>query len=155
MRRSDTVAASSSGSGNPAHDFHNLEATILRFVSTLLPAHQLGAALPDEDRRSYVAIHTLAHAAFIQLHIRFAREGDVQSIEKCVRSARSAAQLVRHLVDSDYEYLDPTFGVRNIPFVSLLADMLIVHQGMLVGRRKRVRPGESSRSCVLAVTAIR
>lgn len=120
MRRSDNVHTSmASGLGNPAQDFHNLEATIARFVSTLLPAHQLGAALPDEDRRSHIITHTLAHAAFIQLHLRFAREGDNQSTEKCVRSARSAAQLVRHLVDSDYDYLDPTFGVRNNPLFSL------------------------------------
>lgn len=109
LRRTDPT--STSGTGNPAQDFQNVETTIARFVSTLLPIHQLGAGLPDEDRRSYVVTHTLAHAAYIQLHLRFAREGDVPSIEKCVRSARGAAQLVRHLVDSDYDYLDPTFGV--------------------------------------------
>ena len=104
MRRSDTAHPSSSTASNPAQDFHSLEATIARFVSTLLPIHQVGAGLPDEERRSHVVTHTLAHAAYIQLHLRFAREGDVQSIEKCVRSARSAAQLIRHLVDSDYEF---------------------------------------------------
>lgn len=155
LRRTDPT--SSSGAGNPAQDFQNLETTIARFVSTLLPIHQLGAGLPDEDRRSHVVTHTLAHAAYIQLHLRFAREGDVPSIEKCVRSARGAAQLIRHLVDSDYEYLDPTFGVSIIPLSSPArrANCFPLHSGVLVGRRQCVRPGEGPRCCVLAITAVR
>lgn len=112
---------SSSPPSNPVQDFQSLEQTISRFLTTLLPPHQLGAALPDEDRRNHLMVHTVAHAALVQLHLRFAREGEVQSLEKCLRAARGASQLARLFTDEDYEFLDPAFGVSLIDyFVSSL-----------------------------------
>lgn len=94
-----------------AADFRTHEITIGRFLTTLLPVHQLDAALPA-DRRAYVVVHTVAHAAVIELHQRFART-DPTSFEKCLRAARAALALVKHVADTDFEFLDPVIGVRR------------------------------------------
>lgn len=113
-----TRSASPAGSSSSpqAHSdvaamFAGLEFALSRFASTLIPAHQLSAALPDEDRRTHVVVRTLLHAAMVLMHLRFARAGQPTSLDKCLRSARAAAMLARQLTDADYEYLDPAFGV--------------------------------------------
>ena len=115
--RGGGTAGPMASTASSIQSFNTLEGTIVQFANTLLPAHQLGAGLPDKDRRAHVIVHTLAHAAYIQLHLRFAREGNVQSFDKCLRSARGAAQLIRLLNDLDYEFLDPVFVVRFIHIV--------------------------------------
>ncbi|KAI5118172.1 hypothetical protein M0805_008413 [Coniferiporia weirii] len=109
-----STGSQATGTSSPQMDSANifgaLEYALVRFAGALLPAHQLGAALPDEDRRTHVCVHTLMHAAVVLLNVRFARAGEQASLEKCVRSARAAAMLIRHLTDADYEFLDPTFG---------------------------------------------
>ena len=117
---------SSSPPSAELQEFQGLEMTISRFLTTLLPAQQLSAGLPDEDRRGHLAVHTLAHAALVQLHMRFASQGDVQSIDKCIRAAHSAAQLVRLLSDTDYESMDPGFGVRLLLHVGYSLTRLIL-----------------------------
>ena len=56
--------------------FAGLGFALSRFASTLIPAHQLSAVLPDEDRRTQVVVRTLLHAAMILMHLRFARAGE-------------------------------------------------------------------------------
>lgn len=102
---------SSSPPSNPLQELQALELTITRFLTTLLPIHQLSAGLPDEDRRSNLMVYTLAYAALVQLHLRFAREGDLQSLDKCLRAAYGAVQLIKHFTASDFDFLDPVFGV--------------------------------------------
>lgn len=94
--------------------FAGIEFALGRFASTLIPAHQLSAGLPDEDRRTHVAVRTLLHAAMVHMHLRLARAGEPRSLEKCLASARSAAMLARQLTDVDYEFLDPAFGVSLV-----------------------------------------
>lgn len=106
--------AAQQGPSDAAAMFAGLEYALSRFASTLIPAHQLSAALPDEDRRTQVVVRTLLHAAMILMHLRFARAGESASLEKCLRSARSAAMLARQLTDTDYEFLDPAFGVSPL-----------------------------------------
>lgn len=91
--------------------FRALEHTISRFASTLLPLHQLGAALP-EDKYKLIMIHSLTHAAMIRLHFPF-MESDSISREKCLRSARGMILVSKHIADMDFEFLDPLIGVRN------------------------------------------
>ena len=91
----------------------NLEACITRFLTTLMPAHQLGAALPD-DRHAHVVTHTIALTALVQLHLRFAREGEATSLEKCVRAAHAATSLIKCVAEPDYEFLDPVVGVSRL-----------------------------------------
>ena len=88
-----------------------LEPTISRFASTLLPLHQLGAALP-EDKYKLIMIHSLAHAAMIRLHFPF-MDSDNASREKCLRSARGMILVSKHIADVDFDFLDPLIGVRN------------------------------------------
>lgn len=92
-------------------NFRALEHTISRFASTLLPLHQLGAALP-EDKHKLVMVHSLAHAAIIRLHFPF-MESDSISREKCLRSARGMILVSKHIADIDFEFLDPLMGVRD------------------------------------------
>ncbi|KAG1725281.1 uncharacterized protein EDB91DRAFT_96957 [Suillus paluster] len=89
-------------------DFQTLEHTIARFIPTLIPVHQLDATVPDE-KHAYVATHTLAHAAMIHLYYPFGAEDPV-SYEKCLRAARCVVSIVKHIADSDYEFLDPIIG---------------------------------------------
>jgi len=90
-------------------DFQTLEHTIARFVATLIPVHQLDATVPDQ-KHTYIAIHTLAHTAMINLYYRFGAEDPV-SYEKCLRAARFCVSVIDHIADSDYEFLDPIVGV--------------------------------------------
>ena len=92
-------------------NFRVLEPTISRFASTLLPLHQLGAALP-EDKYKLIMIHSLAHAAMIRLHFPF-MDSDNASREKCLRSARGMILVSKHIADVDFDFLDPLIGVRN------------------------------------------
>ncbi|KAH8116650.1 hypothetical protein DFH11DRAFT_1542643 [Phellopilus nigrolimitatus] len=87
-----------------------LELALARLAGALLPAHQLGAALPGADRRAQVQLHTIVHAASVQLHLRGARAGEPGAVERCVRAARGAAMAVRFLGEEDYGYLDPVVG---------------------------------------------
>jgi hypothetical protein len=90
-------------------DFQTLEHTIARFIPTLIPVHQLDATVPDQ-KHAYIAIHTLAHAAMINLYYPFGAEDPV-SYEKCLRAARFCVSIIKHIADSDYEFLDPIIGV--------------------------------------------
>ena len=93
-------------------NFRAFELTIQRFVSTLLPLHQLAATMPDDKHTLYM-IHSLAYGAMIRLHQPFIAD-DQLSREKSVRAARSIAMVAKHVTDPDFEYLDPLMGVRTI-----------------------------------------
>ncbi|KAI0694279.1 hypothetical protein BC835DRAFT_1415426 [Cytidiella melzeri] len=89
-------------------NFRALEATIARFLTTLLPLHQVATTMPD-DKYTLFMIHTLAHAAMIHLHQPFIAD-DPLSREKSLRAARSVALVTKHLMDLDFDYLDPLIG---------------------------------------------
>lgn len=82
---------------------------IARFIPTLIPVHQLDATVP-EQKHAYIATHTLAHAAMINLYYPFGAEDPV-SHGKCLRAARFCVSIIKHIADSDYEFLDPIIGV--------------------------------------------
>lgn len=96
-----------------------LELVIAQYVDALIPVPQLDAALP-EDRLILLCSHTLAHASVIQLFRRFAPEDDL-SYEKCLRAARACTNIIGHLSDADYEFLDPIMG----PCWTAAADVFI------------------------------
>ncbi|EIW83525.1 hypothetical protein CONPUDRAFT_52497 [Coniophora puteana RWD-64-598 SS2] len=96
-----------------------LDHTITQFVSTLIPVHQLDATMPD-DKHAYIAIHTLAAAAMIHLYFPLAND-DPNSYDKCLRAARACVNIVKHIADTDFEYLDPIIG----PCWTCAADTLI------------------------------
>ncbi|KDQ55715.1 hypothetical protein JAAARDRAFT_691687 [Jaapia argillacea MUCL 33604] len=89
-------------------DFQAVEQTILRFLSTLVPVHQLDGSIPDVKPTLLVA-HTLAHAALIHLHYRFSQD-DPTSLDKCLRAARACVAIIRHISENDYDFLDPIIG---------------------------------------------
>ncbi|KAL5485556.1 hypothetical protein ACEPAI_8199 [Sanghuangporus weigelae] len=94
----------------PSMVLARLEACLARLASTLLPAHQLGAGIPDSERRKQVVLHTLIHASVVRLHSRLAQAGVGASLDKCVRAARAAAALTRaHVGEKDYALFDPVF----------------------------------------------
>lgn len=90
-------------------DFQTLEHTIARFLSTLIPVHQLDVAMPD-DKHAYIAIHTLAHVAIIRLYYPFGHEDPV-AYEKCLQAARCCVSIIKHIAEADYDFLDPILGV--------------------------------------------
>lgn len=89
-------------------NFRMCEHAITRFTTTLLPLHQVGAAIPD-DKFALIVIHSLAHAAMICLHSPFMQDNNI-SRQKCVRSARSVIMVTKHIAEADFDYLDPILG---------------------------------------------
>lgn len=101
-------------SDDPMLVFARLETCLARLASALLPAHQLGAGLPEGERRKQVVLHTLVHASVARLYIRLARANIGASLEKCARAARAGASLVRtHVDQKDSAVLDPLLGVLS------------------------------------------
>lgn len=98
-------------------DFQALEDTVMRFLTTLVPIHQLDAAVP-EDKHTLLVVHTLAQASLIHLYYR-SSQSDPAAHEKCLRAARSCVNIIKHLVDGDFDFLDPIIGVRFRPFAHL------------------------------------
>ncbi|OCH91680.1 hypothetical protein OBBRIDRAFT_825183 [Obba rivulosa] len=89
-------------------NLRGFEQTLSRFTTTLLPLHQLGAAMP-EDKFTLITVHSLVHAAMINLHTPFTEEVPA-SREKCGRAARALVMIIKHITDIDYEFLDPLIG---------------------------------------------
>ena len=87
-----------------------MDDTITRYISTLIPPHQLDVTLPC-DKHTFFVVHTLAHTAMIHLYSRFSRDDPI-SYGKCLRSARSCVVIIKHVADSDFGFLDPIIGVR-------------------------------------------
>lgn len=87
-----------------------LELSITRFIPTLVPVHQLDGAMP-EDKYIYLAAHTLAHSAIMNLYHPFSRD-DPGAYEKCIRAAKAIVAIINNLGDQDYDLLDPMVGVR-------------------------------------------
>lgn len=86
-----------------------LELSITRFIPTLIPIHQLTAALPEEKPIAIVT-HTLAESAIINLYGRFAQDDPV-SYDKCSRAARACVAIIQQIRDQDFAFLDPILGV--------------------------------------------
>ncbi|EIM82869.1 uncharacterized protein STEHIDRAFT_124203 [Stereum hirsutum FP-91666 SS1] len=84
------------------------ENAIVRFSNSLLPVQQLHGTLPA-DKHSLIVVHTLVQAAIIRLHYR-SGEDDHLRHEKCMRAARTCLFIIRHIGDSDYDFLDPIIG---------------------------------------------
>ncbi|KAL1746447.1 hypothetical protein HDZ31DRAFT_34192 [Schizophyllum fasciatum] len=101
------------------NDVQVLELVIVQYVEALIPVSQLEAALP-EDRLVLLCAHTLAHASMIQLFRRFAPD-DGLSYEKCLRAAKACINIIGHLSDADYEFLEPIMG----PCWTAAADIFI------------------------------
>ncbi|KAH9949026.1 hypothetical protein B0H21DRAFT_165410 [Amylocystis lapponica] len=106
--------------------FRVLEHTITRFTTTLLPLHQLGAAMP-EDKFTLIVVHSLAHASMIHLYSPFI-EDDLASREKCLRAARSLILVTKHIADMDFDFLDPVVGPCWLSAVKALECELVCLQ---------------------------
>ncbi|KAH7912432.1 hypothetical protein BJ138DRAFT_1004480 [Hygrophoropsis aurantiaca] len=89
-------------------DFQHLEHTIARFLPTLIPAHQLDAIMPH-DKHAFLTTHTLAHAAMIHLYYPLGQDDPV-SYDKCLTAARCCVSIIKHIADTDYDFLDPIVG---------------------------------------------
>jgi hypothetical protein len=85
-----------------------LERTITRFASTLVQPHQLITMI--EDRHTLLVIHSLIHAAMIHLYYRLGND-DPASYDKALRAARSCIGIIKHIADTDFDFLDPIIGV--------------------------------------------
>ncbi|KAI0769392.1 hypothetical protein BD413DRAFT_83223 [Trametes elegans] len=95
-------------SGSFSENFSAFEHSIMRFITTLLPLHQVGGAIP-EDKYALIVIHSLAHASMIRLHAPFMRDDGV-SREKSLRAARSLIHVTKLITAADFEFLDPVIG---------------------------------------------
>ncbi|EKM54793.1 uncharacterized protein PHACADRAFT_258894 [Phanerochaete carnosa HHB-10118-sp] len=95
-------------STNFSENFRAFDSTISRFVSTLLPVHQLATMMP-EDKYTLFLVHSLAHASMVRLHQPFVAD-DQLSREKALRAARSLVLVVKHVTEADFDYLDPMIG---------------------------------------------
>jgi hypothetical protein len=93
--------------------FFGFEGLTARFIATLLPLNQLDAAVP-EMKLSLVASHTLAHASLIRLNFRFDESSSPVAHEKCVRAARACVNVIRHLSEPEYAFLDPILAVSHV-----------------------------------------
>lgn len=144
MARADPVhSVSGLTSTNFTDNFRAFESTITRFITTLLPLHQLAATMPDDKYTLYM-IHSLAQTAMIRLHQPFITEDQV-SREKSLRAARSVVMVTKHITESDFDFLDPLLGVSfalslppcycRSPFVSTIALLGIC--GASIGFRAR------------------
>ncbi|KAF8893424.1 hypothetical protein BD779DRAFT_1436091 [Infundibulicybe gibba] len=105
-------------SGCFSAEVQTLEQTIVQFASTLVPVHQLDAAVM-ENKYTLIVTHTLGHCAVINLYQRFS--DDSISFNKCTRAAKAVVGIIKHITDRDFEYLDPIIG----PCWSSAADILI------------------------------
>lgn len=94
----------------------SLEHTIALFLSTLIPINQLDTVLPEE-RHALILTHTLAHCATIYLHRPFALDNPI-SFEKSSQAARACVNIITHLAERDYTFLEPIIGVRYHLFFS-------------------------------------
>ncbi|THG95981.1 hypothetical protein EW026_g5767 [Hermanssonia centrifuga] len=89
-------------------NFRLFESTITRFITTLLPLHQLSPNMAD-DKYTWYMIHSLAYAAMIRLHQPFIQDDQV-SRDKSLQAARSVTLVTKLLTEADFEYLDPLIG---------------------------------------------
>lgn len=90
-------------------EFQALDRAISRFIPTLIPAHQLDATLLH-DKHALIVIHSLANAAMIHLCYRFSQEEPVL-YEKSLRAAHACVNIIKHISDADFNFLDPIIGV--------------------------------------------
>ncbi|GBE80506.1 hypothetical protein SCP_0302210 [Sparassis crispa] len=104
-------------------EFRVLEHTITRFTATLLPLHQLSAAVPEE-KFTLIVVHSLAHAAMIHLHAPFV-ERDPISREKCARAARAMMLVTKHIAELDFDFLEPIVGPCWLSGAKVLESELI------------------------------
>jgi hypothetical protein len=92
-------------------EIQTLDDAITRFSSSLIPPHQFDVTL-SSDTQTLIVVHTLLHTATIHLYSRFARDDPI-SYDKCLRAARSCVAIIKHIPDTDYNFLDPIIGVRQ------------------------------------------
>jgi hypothetical protein len=100
-----------------------LEHTISRFMTTLIPLHQLDATLP-ETKHASVVIHSLANAAMIHLYFRFSQDDSI-AYDKALRAARACVNVINYIADNDFDFLDPIIG----PCWTCAAQVLIQELG--------------------------
>jgi hypothetical protein len=112
FERADHLSASWDPRMSPSTIFreevHSMECTVARFMATLVPLHQLDVTMPG-DKQSLVVTHTLAHAALIHLYARFTHDDPV-AYGKCLRSARACVDVIKHVSEGDFDFLDPILG---------------------------------------------
>ena len=111
----------------------SLERSITRFISTLVPIHQLESTTLADERQRLLVTHSLAHAAIIHLS-RNSAHSDAVAYDKCGRAARAIVRVTEHIGEGDLKYLDPIIGVSLhafsfsfVPFTNVkicLVDML-------------------------------
>lgn len=89
-------------------DAQALEAIIQQFKPTLLPMFQVNG-LPVEEKTVLVATHVLLQAAIIQLYQRLSRD-DPMCYDRCLSASREIVGVLKHISDTDYDYLDPIIG---------------------------------------------
>ena len=110
-------------------EFQALDRAISRFIPTLIPAHQLDATLLH-DKHALIVIHSLANAAMIHLCYRFSQEDPVL-YEKSLRAAHACVNIIKHIADADFNFLDPIIGVSalGVPVVKvgLIPDTFTFH----------------------------
>lgn len=92
------------------HEFSALDALINTFVNNLPPAPAVTPG--DSDSLEHLVACTVARAAVIQLHIRFARE-QVTSRDSCLASANAILATVQNVTVNHVGCIEPIVAVSN------------------------------------------
>jgi len=89
-------------------DTLSVEDSINRFITSIIPVHQMGA-IHASDRHNLIVVHTLVQAALIRLYYL---RGEVDQLwnEKCLHAARGMLLVIGQVADMDLEFLDPIVG---------------------------------------------
>lgn len=94
------------------------------------------AISPDVD---LITVYTLLLAADVQLHIGVL-DYFPAAFDRVIRAGQCALSLVKHLVTSDYCYLDPIIAVRTfIHVTSLISQFISSHVGRILHRCSSTR----------------
>jgi len=74
-----------------------------------------------EDKHVYIAAHTLAQTAFVQLYRPFIKDSTA-TFTKCSQAARACVSVIKQINERDYSFLDPIIG----PCWSFIGDTLMM-----------------------------
>jgi hypothetical protein len=90
-------------------DLAVFEVTIHQFLAAMPPVETLDTAVP-EIKQILVVVRSLALASLIKLSEPFTSVGAPHAHQPALQAAREMVDVIRHIADSDYEFLDPVLG---------------------------------------------
>lgn len=117
-------ATYATGGSTPVQDtvqeMQSLSRLVTRFARNLHPLDDLETRVTSRDaRQSMLVVHSLAHAAMIQIHHARAYAGeepDMEAINVTLVHAGEVVRILEIIGDTQGGQLDPILGVSNFTF---------------------------------------